>query len=197
MEKKYIIVDGFYDDPDSVRNLALITDYRYSSNYPGKRAEGPSDELYDYARNKIESILGTNITVWNKFRGEPTTNITSMNGCFQRCFEGTNSWIHHDYMDYAAVVYLTPNINPDAGTGIFRHRETGVDQWIPSDPKTELNRHYSVTCMKDWDCIFEAKNYYNRVILYPGSMYHCSMIPGVGDTVETSRLTQVFFFNIT
>jgi hypothetical protein len=196
MEKKYLVYDGFYEDPDLIRSIALSVDYNFSSNYPGKRAEGPSDELYDYAKNKIESILGMKISVWNKFRGAPTTNITSMNGCFQRCFEGTNSWIHHDYMDYAAVVYLSPNITPDAGTGIFRHKETGIDQWIQSDPKTELNRHYSVSCMKDWDCIFEAKNYYNRVVLYPGSMYHCSMISGVGDTIENSRLTQVFFFNI-
>jgi len=196
MEKRYIIYDGFYEDPDYIRSLALEADYKFVSNYPGKRSNGPSEEIYNYARDKIESILGRKITHWGMFHDGPTTDIKSMNGCFQRCFEGTNSWIHHDFMDYAAVVYLSPNITPDAGTGIFRHKETGIDQWIPSDPKTELNKHYSVSCMKDWDCIFEAKNYYNRVVLYPGSMYHCSMIPGVGDTVETSRLTQVFFFNI-
>lgn len=200
MEKKYIVHDGFYEDPDLIRSIALSSDYSLVSNYPGKRSIGPSDEIYDYAKRKIESLLGVPITRWEKFRGtngQARIDIQAMNGCFQRCFEGTNSWIHHDYMDYAAVVYLTPNINPNAGTGIFRHKETGIDQWIPSDPKTELNRHYSVSSMKDWDCIFESKNYYNRAIVYPGSMYHCSMIPGVGDTLETSRLTQVFFFDIT
>jgi len=196
MEKKYIVHDGFYPDPDSVRKLALESTYPYVSNYPGKRADGPSDELYDYAKSKLESLLGTKITTWEKFKGNPTTDIRSMNGCFQRCFEGTNSWIHHDYMQYAAVVYLSPNIDPNAGTGIFRHKQTGIDQWIPSDPNTELNRHFSVNLMKDWECIFESKNYYNRVVIYPGSMYHCSMISGVGDTIENSRLTQVFFFDI-
>ena len=199
MEKRYIVVDGFYKDPDAIRQMALDADYSLVSNYPGKRSIGPSDEVYDYAKTNIERILGKQITRWEKFKGvngQARIDIQAMNGCFQRCFEGTNSWIHHDYMDYAAVVYLSPNITPDAGTGIFRHKETAIDQWIKTDPRTELNRHYSVSCMKDWDCIFEAKNYYNRVVLYPGSMYHCSMIPGVGDTVETSRLTQVFFFDI-
>ena len=200
MEKKLIVLDGFYKDPDAIRQQALEADYSFSSNYPGKRSIGPTDDVYDYARTNIERILGTTITRWEKFKGvnnQPRLDIQAMNGCFQRCFEGTNSWIHHDYMDYAAVVYLSPNITPNAGTGIFRHKATGIDQWIKTDPTTELNRHFSVNCMIDWECIFEAKNYYNRIVLYPGSMYHCSMISGIGNTVENSRLTQVFFFDIT
>jgi hypothetical protein len=38
-------------------------------------------------------------------------------------------------------------------------------------------------------------NVYNRLILYRGTLYHRSMIPGFGDSVETGRLTQVFFFD--
>ena len=192
MEQKYIVVDGFYEDPDSVRSYALSQEYKFTANYPGKRSAGPSPEMYDYAKQRIEGIMGRAITQWDQFR-EPGP--LTMNGCFQSCFGGINTWVHHDSTEWAAVVYLTPGIDPDAGTGIFRHKETGISQWDPADYKTDLNRHYSRTVFNDWELIFESKNYYNRAIIYPGSMYHRSMIAGVGSTLEDCRLTQVFFFN--
>ena len=197
MEKKYIVLDGFYPDPNSVRQQALALDYPYISNYPGKRSNGPSDDIYDLARIRLESALGTTITTWNKFRDETVNgDITSMNGTFQSCFLGNRTWVHHDYMDWAAVVYLDPTPDPDSGTGIFRHKSTGIDQYIKSDPKTELNKSWETKFPEYWELIFEVKNRYNRAIIYPGSMYHRSMVPGYGDTIDNGRLTQVFFFNI-
>ena len=40
-------------------------------------------------------------------------------------------------------------------------------------------------------------NVYNRLVAYRGNMlYHRSIVPGFGDSVETGRLTQVFFFDV-
>ena len=42
-----------------------------------------------------------------------------------------------------------------------------------------------------------AGNVYNRLVLYRGKeLYHSSILPGFGDTLETSRLTQTFFFDV-
>ena len=43
MEKKLIVLDGFYKDPDAIRQQALEADYSFSSNYPGKRSIGPTE----------------------------------------------------------------------------------------------------------------------------------------------------------
>ena len=40
-------------------------------------------------------------------------------------------------------------------------------------------------------------NVYNRMVAYRGkTLYHRSILPGFGTTLETSRLTQTFFFSV-
>jgi hypothetical protein len=38
-------------------------------------------------------------------------------------------------------------------------------------------------------------NIYNRMVLYRGSLYHRSVLPGFGHDKYTGRLFQTFFFN--
>ena len=92
--------------------------------------------------------------------------------CFQLCTEGTESWIHQDPVaEWAAVLYLTPNAPLDSGTGIYE------------DPDSDMN--------------VAVGNMYNRLVAYRGKMmYHSSIVSGFGDSLETGRLTQVFFFNV-
>ena len=67
---------------------------------------------------------------------------------------------------------MTPNAPQESGTGIYTEPTTG---------EFELQ-----------DAI---ANVYNRLILYRGDMLHSSLLSGFGNTPETGRLTQVFFFN--
>ena len=92
--------------------------------------------------------------------------------CFQLCTEGTESWIHQDPVaEWAAVLYLTPNAPLDSGTGIYE------------SPNSDMN--------------VAVGNMYNRLVAYRGKMmYHRSIVPGFGDSLETGRLTQVFFFDV-
>lgn len=93
---------------------------------------------------------------------------------FQSCFEGTKTWIHVDDWEWAAVLYLTPDAIVDSGTGIYH---------VNKENRYELN--------------ISVGNIYNRMILYRGgTLHHCSLLPGFGTTLETSRLTQVFFFDV-
>ena len=190
---KPIIVDNFYSDPDYVRSQALALDYPFYSTYPGKRSYGPTDDVYQEAKEKIEKALGTVLNNWDKFVSG--TRSPSMNGCFQSCFEGAQTWIHHDHTQWAGVVYLDPNPNPDSGTGFFKHKSTGIEQFIPLDFSTDLNRSWECKFPEFWDLVYEVKNQYNRAVIYPGGLYHRSMVPGYGNTIANGRLTQVFFFN--
>ena len=92
--------------------------------------------------------------------------------CFHLCTEGTESWIHQDPVaEWAAVLYLTPNAPLDSGTGIYE------------SPNSDMN--------------VAVGNMYNRLVAYRGKMmYHRSIVPGFGDSLETGRLTQVFFFDV-
>jgi hypothetical protein len=87
---------------------------------------------------------------------------------FQLCLRDDSTWIHKDDVEWAGVLFLTPGAPINSGTGIYNEEKK------------------LVTMMG---------NVYNRLILYRGTLYHRSMIPGFGDSVETGRLTQVFFFD--
>jgi hypothetical protein len=88
---------------------------------------------------------------------------------FQLCFENDDSWIHKDDSEWAGVLYLTPNADVNSGTGIYDQNQ---------------------------NLVTIIGNVYNRLVLYRGDLFHRSLVYGFGDTVETGRLTQVFFFDI-
>jgi hypothetical protein len=93
---------------------------------------------------------------------------------FQLCTEDVETWVHKDKdAQWAGVLYLTPNAPQEAGTGIFTETKPG---------EFELQ-----------DAI---ANKYNRLVLYRGDLLHRSLLSGFGNSVETGRLTQVFFFDI-
>jgi hypothetical protein len=197
MYNDIIIVNNFYEDPDSIRELALnMGVYPFVGGYPGQRSLGVPKELSLQLKSKFEEILGMTITRWETYAGEPGADYY-MNTSFQLITDGNQNWVHKDASDWAAVVYLNPDTNPDSGTGLFTHIETGVSQWIDDDPATHLYKTHrdDLYDPSKWRCNLEVKNQYNRMILYKGSYYHRSMIPGFGRNYLEGRLTQVFFFN--
>jgi len=188
-----IIVDDFFEDPDSVRKFALSIPYDFIADYPGMRTRGVNELQSIELKSKFEKILDRSITRWDIFDGDSKKH---MNTCYQLCLQTDTTWIHHDYTDWAAVVYLTPNPDLDSGTGFFRHKETGVSVWDRDNPETDFNRTDDMYDIDKWQLIAEVKNRYNRMILYRADQYHRSLIPGFGNNYLNGRLTQVFFFNL-
>lgn len=193
-----IIIDNFYEDPMAIRNQALAQcPFDFISSIPGQRSPGISIQESLELKERFEKILNMPITYWHTFegkewwKGQPET----MNTCFQLINENEKSWVHHDENDWAGLIYLTPNPNPDAGTGLFTHKETGISQFDPNDPSTEFGKHDDAWNLDKWQCHLEVKNVFNRLILYKGTQYHRSMIPGFGNNYDNGRLTQVFFFD--
>lgn len=88
--------------------------------------------------------------------------------CFQLCLQGSKSWIHSDNCDYAGVLYLTPNAPVESGTNFFENN----------------------------NLIDSIGNKFNRAIFYKANQLHSSNLSGFGDSANTGRLTQVFFFNV-
>lgn len=175
MEVQTIIIDNFLDKPDIVRQSALSIDYNRTGPFPGFRSERADDDYVLYTKQKIESIINLSI---KEFVQDSHT--------FQVCQEGVETWIHHDEAEWAGVLYLTPNAPIEAGTAIYRHKQTGIYK----GPSNASNDN-----IDDWEMITMIGNVYNRLVIYKGDLYHRSILPGFGSSIETARMTQVFFFN--
>jgi hypothetical protein len=191
MNNDIIVINNFYDDPYKIREYALSLRYPVISEIPGQRSMGVDDELNLELKSKFENILGKSLSQWQPFRKMGQLE----NTCFQSINEGETNWVHHDGTDWAAVLYLTPDADPDSGTGLFTHIETGISQFDPTNPTTDLNNHEDRFNDKKWRLNLEIKNQFNRLVLYRGTYYHRSMIAGFGNNYINGRLTQVFFFN--
>ena len=168
MDRNLIVLDNFLDDPDRIRFHALGLDFdRVQPSVPGVRSHRVGGDLQIEVEDKLKVAFGCKEIIWD---------MTQDTLCFQSCMEGTETWIHVDSQgenqgEWAAVLYLTPNPVLDSGTGIFE------------SPDHDMN--------------IGVGNVYNRLVAYRGKvLYHRSIVPGFGNTLETSRLTQTFFFDI-
>ena len=168
MDRNLIVIDNFLDDPDYIRKRALELEYdRVQPTVPGLRSMRLGGDLQTEVEEKLKIAFGCNEIIWDMQQDTL---------CFQACMEGTDTWVHTDSHkegegEWAAVLYLTPDPILDSGTGIYE------------SPESDMN--------------IAVGNVYNRLVAYRGKvLYHRSIVPGFGNTLETSRLTQVFFFDV-
>ena len=185
-----LTIDDFYADPMQVREFALKQEFKVRGNYPGQRTVS---FLNDPIKKKLRDIL-------YPFAGEITDWGGEYTGSFQYTTSTDRSWIHSDSTtDWAAVCYLTPNAPVSAGTGIFRHKETG---WMNFDYKRQNDPEYMKQAppgdecqdYTKWELVDRVGNVFNRLIMYRADNYHVSL-DYFGKDMNDGRLFQVFFFN--
>jgi hypothetical protein len=185
-----LTIDDFYADPMQVREFALKQEFKVRGNYPGQRTVS---FLNDPIKKKLRDIL-------YPFAGEITDWGGEYTGSFQYTTASDRSWIHSDSTtDWAAVCYLTPDAPVTAGTGIFRHKETG---WMNFDYKRQNDPEYMKQAppgdecqdYTKWEMVDRVGNVFNRLIMYRADNYHVSL-DYFGKDLNDGRLFQVFFFN--
>ena len=177
-----IICDNFYDNPDSIRELALnsefIEDLRYHKGKRSAQNYRPVD-----VKRKIESLLGKTILDWEE---------QGHNGKFQYCVAEDPIVYHWDTQKMAAVVFLNPEAPYEGGTSLFAENETGRkhkdETWMP-DPFT--GGFYDKT---KFQVVDQIGNIYNRMVIFDAGCIHAAT-EYFGTTVSNSRLFQMFFFN--
>ena len=184
-----LTIDNFYSNPMDVREFALRQEFKVRGNYPGQRTES---FLSDATKKTLRDIL-------YPFAGEITNWGGEYTGSFQYTTASDRSWIHADSTtDWAAVCYLTPDAPLTAGTGIFRHKETGWSNFDYKNNDSEYLRqappgHDSQDYTK-WEMVDRIGNVFNRLIMYRADNYHVSL-DYFGKDMYDGRLFQVFFFN--
>ena len=107
-----VVVDDFYTHPHDIRDIALGLDYNPSGYHKGKRTK--SKLVLDGTKEKLEKILGKEITGWTSTHGHC--------GVFQHCTPADPIVYHYDGQTHAAVVFLTPDAPITTGTSFFRHK---------------------------------------------------------------------------
>lgn len=184
MRNNLIVIDDFINNPIECRNYALNQQYQETGNYPGKRFQiTETNPNYDaMIFDTFQAILG------NK-------KIDTIMSYFQYTTSYDRSWIHADNEDYAAVLYLTPEAPISGGTGMFRHKETGIYSRLGLTPEQLDLVNSDSQDLTRWDKVAEIGNLFNRLVIYPGDLFHMGL-DYFGKDLKTGRLFQVFFINL-
>ena len=196
------VVDNFYENPDEIRKFALSQQYEYcheikdiAFTFPGSRTKDLSiiyPELFQKVCHKLTSLFHNfehDILRWQ---------ITT---CFQsvtKDYEG--GVIHHDDNTvFAAVCYLSKEAPKNSGTTLYKEGKLFDQQkyeaaLIANDERFKKNQPVVTEYHHMFDEIVSVENIYNTLIIYEGHHHH-SANEFFGDTLENSRLAQVFFCN--
>ena len=181
MDLSLIIVDNFYTNPDAVRNYALSLPFDVKGNFPGSRTK---PYLPDDLKEAIQYWMSPMGKITNWFENYGYT------GAFQIATAIDRTWIHSDYNNmWAGVCYLTPDPPLSGGTALYRHKESGERASINNVDHGQDAYDYT-----KWEVVDRIGNVYNRLILYPGNLYHAS-VDYFGSDINNGRLFQTFFFN--
>lgn len=192
-----MVFENFYKNPDEIRKYALGLNYQPPENHGavGYRCQ-EGRKILPGTKEFFEKSLGCKI----KFGTELGEWDYSTNGCFQWCNKDVPLVYHADSQEYAGIIYLTPDAPPNCGTSFFKHKKYNSmsgkdifkhDDW--HDPNLEYNDWF--LDKEPWEQVDSIGNVYNRLVIFKASNVH-AVTEYFGETIEDSRLFQLFFFNL-
>ena len=177
-----VIKDDFYDQPDDVRKLALSKTYNeppagtprlaVTSVCDEHESRAMSDLLKPYIPQiEDNKVVGTNIL----FR-------------YTLASARKKVFCHVDGCSYAGLLYLSKPEDCAGGTTVYRHKATGDEIY------DKAHRHlYDFRDAAQWEIISEVEMVYNRLVMYPGQLFHAITPVFFGDNIDNARLTQNVF----
>ena len=197
MDTGLIIIDNFYDNPDSIRDLALSCEYhpeKVSKGYPNGNAPWPGKMSKEaYSPNNVDAIvsklLHKNLRQMRQldsgmFRISKKTNDVGM-------FDNMLHADSHEDIYYAGVVYLSEDHQNTPGTIFYERNSTGTDRLTSIDELKEIVRLGEFNDLSKWTVLTSSNVVYNRLIVYPASKFH-GIGPVFGSTDDTARIVQLF-----
>ena len=191
--RELVIVDNFYDDPDSVREYALAQEFKANEAYhKGNRTQ--KSYIPGWAKDEFSRLLGKQVT-----------EFVGATGVFQYCVAKDNVVYHYDTQEYAAMVYLSPNAPLQTGTQTFRSKLTGLYGAATDEDVTRFgkskeeidtlsfngNNFYD---RHNMELVDSAANLYNRCVIFNARALHAAT-SYYGSNKEDSRLFHLYFFN--
>jgi len=216
-----VCVDDFFDDPERIVNYAKSLPKKPDpeGTWPGKRTE----LLWKIDKDLATAIL---LKIMSCYYDLTYQNVSwkRVNMCFQEtpayCKTKNDvrnkGWIHFDAsedFEIAGLIYLTPDIDLDSGTSLFKLKKQNDEKYRPdpiSWPRQMLHRNkngvtgyeeefdeeYFTKKYKEHENLFIEKtrfaNIYNRMIMYDTNEFHRAN-SYYNDAGKDARLTLVFF----
>jgi hypothetical protein len=200
------IVDDFYKNPMAVRELALMipptTNERILTRLPAGPDSGRINAFYimdhlgpiydELARGLYPEIYGTrqNRTIVESLRDSTfIVNVMTSNNLPPR----TPHIDHPEYWALASAIYLNIEEECAGGTAFytFDGKDTGVERGLfPGDKDLD---HYVSDSEGSWKLEYLAEMKFNRMIIYPASMYHAAYVKPGMFVDGTYRINQQFF----
>lgn len=191
------IIDNFYNEPDKVREFALQQGYLNSpGNYPGKRTK----ELHELNKKLFQEFCEKLFSIYydlNNLEWNVSTSFWKVSTIDNDPSSPKNmGWIHEDGCLFAGVVYLSPGLNKNLGTTIYKkiknydninvsamHKfySKGIDEGFDEAIVNNNNRFEETT---------KICNQYNRLISFDGTVPHS---PSHYYMENEVRINQVFF----
>lgn len=173
-----VVIDGFYRDPDHVRETALSLHYLCppGGHHPGYRAtlslslERVLQRLYEVLADRyyptLDSLLREAMP-WSFHRWGSVPEARRRRPISDRP--------HTDAALLAGVVYLNPPEQCKGGTGLYRHAETGVEAVLPPDVLTGVARrreHYAPDVVERMKALGAYGKFIEWQREHPGAGYH-------------------------
>ena len=197
MDTGLIVIDNFYDDPDSIRELALSCEYhpeKTSKSYPNGMAPWPGKMSKEsHAPNWIDAVV-------SKLLHKNLRQMRQIDSGHFRISQATNecgmfdNMIHAGGSDdncYAGVLYLSKDQETTPGTLFYKQNSTGLDRLIDEAHLKDILLKNEDKDVDKWTVHTVSNIVYNRLLIYPAYKFH-GIGPCFGTTNETARIVQLF-----
>lgn len=200
-----LIVDDFYLDVKTVREQAISADYsEAAAYYPGLHAP-----LRDADTNAVvHQLCGLLRHVGHLDIGPGSVRVDfSVITTPPEKLLAEQKHPHIDPVPLFGLVYLTPEVR--TSTCFYRNRATGLHKLVTEadhSKQAEFQREFGTVLEPDgydlgssrwWDRIHALEGRYNRLVIYPGNVFH-AVEPGsvpVPFDIRKARITQRFAFS--
>ena len=203
-----VVIDNFFKNPELIREFALSLPFEKSPDgrWPGER----SPMLNEIDEELVKNIAAKILSIYFDLKTRVYWDDIQMT--FQKTRQYSNEkdspqnkgWIHIDEDKcFAGVIYLTPDINLETGTSIYKLKDTHQNYNVNEGQEEKFNLYKDgIYNKKEYDkqildlhdkfeLVTDVKNVYNRLILYDSNQYHS------GSSYYSEgkdRLSLVFFF---
>ena len=195
-----LIVDNFFEDPDSIVDLSKNLQYSSSDDgrWPGFRSNYLHriyPRLFDFICTKITHLFYDTCKSWTY-----EMTFQKVNPFSENQYDKKNcGWVHSDEYNFGGVIFLTKN--PDDNTGVTIYKSKNSHHSITSQEQEIKNRHFLGGVIDDnifnqvydtyhnqFEETVKIKNIYNRLVIFNNDTLHAVQTYGTKE-----RLTIPFF----
>lgn len=176
---RIVILDDFYPDPARLRETALGKQYHKPPTGSGRLAQTA------FCTEQETRAMCQQVAPYF-----PERDIVTVSVMFRYTLAGTAKKItcHVDGCAYAGIVYLTLPEHCAGGTTFYRHKPTGDVIYDEAHA-----RQYNFRAAEQWEIAKQVDMAYNRLVFYPGQLFHSLTPVFFGDDINNARLTQNIF----